>query len=64
VSQLKNRGAGPSQNLFGGVELAVRRQISRNFQLSVAYRYWDNGGDFGLDDFQQHQATLGFSYRH
>jgi hypothetical protein len=64
VSQLKNRSVGPSQNLFGGAEVAVRRQISRNFQVSLAYRYWENAGDFGLDDFKQHQATVGFSYRH
>jgi hypothetical protein len=51
-------------NLFGGVEVGLRRQISRAFQISVAYRFWDNGGDFDADDFQQHQATVGFSYRH
>jgi hypothetical protein len=50
-------------NLFGGVEVGMRRQISRNFQVNVGYRFWDNGGDFSLDDFQQHQATIGFSYR-
>jgi hypothetical protein len=31
--------------------------------VNVGYRFWDNGGDFSLDDFQQHQATIGFSYR-
>ena len=50
-------------NMFGGVEVGVRRQISRSFQVNVGYRFWDNGGDFSLDDFQQHQATIGFSYR-
>jgi hypothetical protein len=63
VSYLKSHAASPSTNQFGGVELAVRRQISRSFQLTASYRYWDNGGDFGLDDFQQHQAMIGLSYR-
>ena len=60
----RQRHAHPSTNLFGGAEVVVRRQLSRSFQISVAYRYWENGGDFELDDFQQNQASLSFSYRH
>jgi hypothetical protein len=62
LSYLKSHAASPSTNQFGGVELAVRRQISRSFQITAAYRYWDNGGEFSVDDFQQHQASIGLSY--
>jgi Putative beta-barrel porin 2 len=64
VSQFDNDSVNPSDNLYGGAEVVLRRQISRNFQVSLAYRYWDNAGDFDLDDFQQNQASLAITYRH
>lgn len=64
VSQLDSDTLSPSGNLFGGAEIVVRRQLSRRFQLSLAYRYWENAGSFGLDDFQQNQASVSLSYRH
>lgn len=64
VSQLDSDTASPSGNLFGGAEVVLRRQLSRRFQVSLAYRYWENAGGFELDDFQQNQASVSFSYRH
>jgi hypothetical protein len=64
VSQFDNDSVNPSDNLYGGAEVVLRRQISRNFQVSLAYRYWDNAGDFDLDDFQQNQASIAITYRH
>jgi hypothetical protein len=63
VSQLENDSLNPSGNLFGGAEVVLRRQLSRSFQVSFAYRYWENAGSFGLDDFQQNQASLAITYR-
>jgi hypothetical protein len=64
VSQLDAQSSHPSHNLFGGAEVVLRRQLSRRFQVSVAYRYWENDGGFAIDDFRQNQASLSFSYRH
>jgi hypothetical protein len=63
LSNLDARSAHPSHDLFGGAELVIRRQLSRNFQVSLSYRYWENGGGFEGDDFRQNQASLTFSYR-
>jgi hypothetical protein len=63
LSQLDSDSLHPSGNLFGGAEVVVRRQLSRSFQVSLAYRYWENAGGFELDDFSQNQASLTFSYR-
>ena len=64
VSQLDAQSDHPSHNLFGGAEVVLRRQLSRSFQVSVAYRYWENDGGFATDDFRQNQASVSFSYRH
>jgi hypothetical protein len=52
-----------SSNLFGGLELAVRRQIARQLQIGLSYRYWDNRGNFSADDFSQNRLMLALSYR-
>ena len=64
VSQLDAQSAHPAHNLFGGAEVVLRRQLSRSFQVSVSYRYWENDGGFETDDFRQNQASVAFSYRH
>lgn len=64
LSYLDNAAASPRTNVFGGVELRVRRQLSRRLQVAVAYRYWNNAGAYALDDFAQNRVvlTLGFRY--
>ena len=63
MSNLDSQSSHPSHDLFGGAELVLRHQLSRNFQVAVSYRYWDNGGSFDADNFRQNQASLTFSYR-
>jgi hypothetical protein len=62
VSRLDQASLGSATNLFGGVELVVRRRLSRGLQLALSYRYWENGGDYALDDFSQNRAWVGLSY--
>jgi hypothetical protein len=63
LSRIDNEVWDSGANVFGGVEARVRRQLSRRTQLALIYRYWDNGGDYGLDDFSQNQVSLVFTYR-
>ena len=64
VSQLESDSTQPSGNLFGGAEVKLRRALSRRFQASLAYRYWENAGSFGLDDMSQSRAMVTLTYRH
>jgi len=64
VSLLDAASASPERNGFGGVELVLRRQLTRRIQLGLSYRYWENAGSFAADDFQQNRFTLGLSYQH
>ena len=64
VSLLDAASASPRRNGFGGVELVLRRQITRRVQLGLSYRYWENAGSFAADDFQQNRIAFGLSYRH
>lgn len=50
-------------NLFGGAEVRLRRQLTRNIQVGVRYLHYRNAGDLGLDDFAKNRITLelGFS---
>lgn len=64
LSELDSDSTAPSHNLFGGGELEVRRALSRRFQASLAYRYWDNAGSFSLDDMTQNRLMLTLTYRH
>lgn len=51
-------------NLFGAVEVRLRRQLTRRLQLAVAYRHWRNAGSLEADDFRQNRIGLEFAYRH
>lgn len=62
VSYLDNEATTPRGNLFGGVEVKLRRQLSRHLQLVVSYRYWQNGGSYAADDFQQNRAVVSLGY--
>jgi len=50
-------------DLWGGVSLTLRRQLTRRMQASVVYRYWQNAGDRTVDDFAQNQIRLVLTYR-
>lgn len=63
VSRLENDAWGTDENLFGGAEVRVRRQVARHADVSLTYRYWDNGGDYSFDDFSQNRVALEFWYR-
>jgi len=63
TSYLQDESQVRSSNLFGGLELALRRQIARNLQIGLSYRYWDNGGSFSVDDFQQNRVMMTLGYR-
>jgi hypothetical protein len=63
LSRINNEVWDSGADLFGGAETRVRRQLSRRTQLELAYRYWNNAGDYSSDDFSQHQLSLVFSYR-
>jgi hypothetical protein len=45
-------------DLFGGVEVSARRQLTQSLQLVVRYRHWTNGGSYGSDDFSQNRGTI------
>jgi hypothetical protein len=63
VSRLENDAWGTDENLFGGAEVRVHRQVARHAEISLTYRYWDNGGDYSFDDFSQNRVALEFWYR-
>jgi hypothetical protein len=63
VSHLDQASLGSQTNLFGGVEVQVRRRLSRGLQLTLSYRYWENGGNYALDDFRQNRAWIGLAYQ-
>jgi hypothetical protein len=63
LSRINNEVWDSGADLFGGAETRFRRQLSRRTQLELAYRYWNNAGDYSSDDFSQHQVSLVFSYR-
>ena len=63
-SRFENEIWDTGANLFGGVETRIRRQVTRRTQVELAYRYWDNQGDYEIDDFSQHHIKLLFTYRH
>ena len=50
-------------NLFGGTELTVRHQLTSQIQLQAGYRYWNNAGSLGIDDFSQNRLLLGVDFR-
>jgi len=50
-------------NLFGGSELSVRHQLTRQLQLQAAYRHWHNAGGLRVDDFSQNRILLQIAFR-
>jgi hypothetical protein len=64
LSQLDSDSTAPSYNLFGGAEIELRRALTRRFQASLTYRYWENGGSFNLDNMNQNRLMLTLTYRH
>lgn len=64
LSQLHDDATRPRGNLFGGVEVKLRRQLVRRITASLSYRYWQNAGSFRPDDFEQSRVVLALTYRH
>lgn len=64
LSRLENHATSPKDNLFGGVEVKVRRQLARKLTASLSYRYWRNTGAYTSDDMRQNRAMLSLTYRH
>ena len=52
------------RDLFGGLELALQRQLSRNFRIDASYRFWENAGPRTGNDFRQHRGFVRLSYRY
>ena len=63
ISRLENEAWNIPKNLFGGAEFRVQSRIGRHTVVAVTYRYWDNAGDFSMDDFDQNRVALEFFYR-
>ena len=49
---------GSGSNLFGGAQIQVRRQLTRHTQVRISYRFWDNQGDYKVDDMQQNRLLV------
>jgi hypothetical protein len=54
---------GPGGNLFGAAEVGLRRQLTEQIQVGLAYRHWRNAGSLGVDDFNQNRIGLDFGFR-
>jgi hypothetical protein len=63
VSRLENEAWNIPKNLFGGAEFRIQSRIGRHTVVAITYRYWDNAGDFSVDDFNQDRVALEFFYR-
>jgi len=63
VSRLENEAWNVPKNLFGGAEFRLESRVGRHTKVALTYRYWDNAGDFSMDDFDQNRVALEFSYR-
>ena len=64
VSRFSNEAWERDENLFGGVEIDLSRQLTRRMQSKLSYRHWRNGGDYEFDDFHQNRIALELSYRY
>jgi hypothetical protein len=62
-SRLDNKTWNSGVNYYAGVDANIRYQIARHTQVELAYRYWQNAGDYSSDDFRQNQLMLNFTYR-
>ena len=63
VSRLENDAWNLPKNLFGGAEFRIQSRIGRHTVVAITYRYWENAGDFSMDDFNQDRVALEFFYR-
>lgn len=63
ASYLISDSVAPTSNVFGGAEVSLRRQLSRELGVMLAYRYWQNAGAFSGDDLRQNRAMLTLTYR-
>jgi len=63
ISRLENNAWNLSKNLFGGAEFRIQSRIGRHTSVALTYRYWDNAGNFSMDDFDQNRVALEFFYR-
>lgn len=63
ISRLENEAWNIPKNLFGGAEFRIQSRIGRHTVVAITYRYWDNAGDFSIDDFDQNRVALEFFYR-
>ncbi len=63
ISRLENDAWNVPKNLFGGAEFRIQSRIGRHALVAITYRYWDNAGDFSMDDFNQNRVALELFYR-
>jgi muconolactone delta-isomerase len=63
VSRLENDAWNVPKNLFGGAEFRIQSRVGRHTVVAITYRYWDNAGDFEMDDFNQDRVAIEFFYR-
>ena len=42
----------------------MRRQLTRRTQVRISYRYWDNQGDYEVDDMQQNRLLVELNLRY
>ncbi|HEY8155907.1 MAG TPA: hypothetical protein VII72_17385 [Myxococcota bacterium] len=64
ITRFDSKSWSGGANLFGGAELQVRRQLTRRTQLRVAYRHWNNQGDYQYDDMKQNRLLIDLSLRY
>ncbi len=58
LTRYDSNSLGSGSNLFGGAQIQVRRQLTRHTQLRISYRFWDNQGDYKVDDMQQNRLLV------
>ncbi len=63
VSRFEDPALKRDESVYGGAELEIWRALTRHTRLSLAYRYWRNGGDAAVDDFGQNRVVLQLRYR-
>jgi hypothetical protein len=63
VSRFEDPALNRDESVYGGAELELWRALTRHTRLSLAYRYWRNGGDAAVDDFDQNRVVLQFRYQ-
>ena len=64
ASLLESESETRSNDLYGGAELRLRRQLSQPLQVELVYRFWENTGSRSDNDFREHRGVPGVSYRY